>query len=455
MKSKIQPFSRAVALAIAALASVLAGAAGLNAQTQTLQLREARPVAVTGDLVDIASANDGNEKTRAYAGKPDYSGLSVTLDMGGDQNIVGVIQDHGPWSNDYPGSYRVDVGLTPNGPWLKAFEGQGKRGESRSIFDAVRGRYIRITATGGQSLGKDWSLAEFRVGVDPGAKPRIIPSETGRNPSETGRNTSGPIVPGAGLKNFPLALDRKQDTRATTETADYTGVSFTHDLGGEYEISRVVQVHGQWAEDYPGEYKVEVSRRKDESAFREVWRGRGEAGRSVASFDPVATRYIRVTAIRPRDRNHPWSIAELRTNRDTDVVDSDEDDKRLDRPVRRATAQGFSDINLAIDDSPATRASTGRANYIGDFVMLDLGGSYTVSKVTQIHDPDDRDFPARYKVEVSEDGSRWRQVYEGEGQNGRSRANFDSARARFVRITATDDRNSRRPWSISKIRVSG
>ncbi|HKG22777.1 MAG TPA: discoidin domain-containing protein, partial [Blastocatellia bacterium] len=170
MKSKIQPFSRAVALAIAALA----GAAGLNAQTQTLQLREARPVAVTGDLVDMASANDGNEKTRAYAGKADYPGLSVTLDMGGDQNIVGVIQDHGPWSNDYPGTYRVDVGLTPNGPWLKAFEGPGKRGESRSIFDAVRGRYIRITATGTHGLGKDWTLAEFRVGVDPGAKPRVI-----------------------------------------------------------------------------------------------------------------------------------------------------------------------------------------------------------------------------------------------------------------------------------------
>lgn len=449
MKPEIRLFPRARALGIAALASVLFSVTGLNAQTQSLQLRESKPVSVTGDLIDIALANDGNERTRAHAGKADYPGQSVILDMGGEQNIVGVIQDHGPWSNDYPGTYRVDVGLTQNGPWLRGFEGPGKRGESRSIFEPIRGRFIRITATGTHGLGKDWSLAEFRVGVDPGTKARTIPTDTG------GHNPTDPIVPRAGLKNFALALDKKPNTRATTETADYAGTSFTHDLGGEYEISRVVQVHGQWAEEYPAEYKVEVSRRKDENAFREVWRGRGEPGRSVASFDPVATRYIRVTALRPRNRNTPWSIAELRTNRDPDDVETDDDDKRLDRPIRKATAQGFSNINLAIDDDPATRASTGRANYIGDFILLDLSGSYPVSKVTLIHDPDDRDFPARYKVEVSEDGNRWRQVWEGEGQNGRSRATFEPVRARFIRITATDDRNNRRPWTVSKIRVGG
>ena len=449
MKSKIRLFSRALALSIAALASALLNVTGVDAQTQSLQLRESRPVSVTGDLIDIALANDGNERTRAHAGKADYPGQSVTLDMGGEQNIVGVIQDHGPWSNDYPGTYRVDVGLTANGPWLRGFEGPGKRGESRSIFEPIRGRFVRITATSTHNLGKDWSLAEFRVGVDPGSKARTIPTDTG------GQNPTDPIAPKPGLKNFALALDKKPDTRAMTENANYAGASFTHDLGGEYEISRVVQVHGQWPEDFPAEYKVEVSRRKDESTFREVWRGRGESGRSVATFDPVATRYIRVTALRPRNRNNVWSIAELRTNHDPDTTDTDEDDKRLDRPIRKATAQGFSDINLAIDDDPATRASTGRANYIGSFILLDLGGSYPISKATLIHDPDDRDFAARYKIEVSEDGTRWQQAWEGEGQNGRSRATFEPVRTRFIRITATDDRNNRRPWTISKIRIGG
>lgn len=430
---------------IAIIAITVIAAAQVLAQQPTVQARAVRPASVTGDLIEIAKTLDGAVNTRAYSGKPDYAGMSVTLDLGGEQNIIGVIQDHGRWPPNYPGAYRVEVAETASGPWLKTFEGPGNRGESKAIFEAVRGRFIRITAT--SSRGDDWSIAELKAIIDPGAKPRRIPQPDERPPKKP--PTDAPRT----LKDTALAFDKDGETRATSGTADYAGMVFSFDLGGEYEISRVVQIHGRWPEDFPAEYKIEASRQKDESKFREVWRGSGERERSSARFAAITTRYIRITALRNRDRMHWWSIAELRTNRDPDTVE--DEDGRMDRPIRSATGRSLSDINAMLDDDPRTRATTNRPDYEGSFVVLDLGGSYTISKVMQIHDPYDEDFSRRYRVEVSEDGRNWRGVWEGAGGNNRSRAVFSPARARFVRITALASRNTQHWWSISKVKVSG
>jgi hypothetical protein len=144
----------------------------------------------------------------------------------------------------------------------------------------------------------------------------------------------------------------------------------------------------------------------------------------------------------------------VRTDRDTDIVD-DDDDPRLDRPIQRAVAPGFTKIAAAIDDDRDTRATTNKANYAGTAIIVDLGGSYTISRVIQVHAPYDGDYPGRYSIEVSGDRSRWQTVWEGEGTSNRSRAMFDPVRARYVRITATAVRNNRNWWSISTLRVRG
>lgn len=439
-------------IAAALAAFLLAGAA---AAQLTYQAKAISPVSVTGDLIDLARAYDGQPNTRAYSNGANYVGQSITLDIGGMQNVVGSVQDHGRWPTHYPGAYKVEVAASENGPWLNTFEGAGTRGESKSVFDAVRARFIRITATRAGGGGPDWTVAELKAGIDPGARNvRNIP-EAGEPPRQTPKPPpdypSNARIVGT-VKDLHLAIDGKPDTRATSGTPDYEGMYFIFDLGGEYELSRFVQIHNPWPEDFPATYKIEVSRRRDENSFREVWRGPGERGRSGVTFDPVTTRYVRVTALRNRDRTHWWSISEIRTNRDDDVVD---DNRQQERPVRRATAQGFANIERAIDNDPNSFATTQSPEYRGSFVLLDLGGSYTVSKVVQEHTPD-RDFPRRYRIEVSEDGSRWNTVWEGEGASGRSAATFAPARARHIRITATEERRQDRGWwTISSLKVSG
>jgi hypothetical protein len=432
------------------LLAVLIWCVSATAQQPTVQARVVKPVAVEGDLADLPRTLDGLETTRAFSTGRNYAGMSVTADLGGEQNIIGVIQDHGRWPTHYPASYRVEVGRTASGPWLRTFEGPGTRGENKAIFEAVRGRFIRVTATSVGNNGPDWSIAEFKAIIDPGQRPRPIPGDRPTEPEPPTR----PAPPARPMmKNIQLAFDRDQRTRATTETPEYTGMIFDFDLGGEYQLSRVVQLHGEWRDDYPAQYKVEVSRESNESRFREVWRGAGEPGRSVARFTEVTTRYVRITALRNRDRVHWWTIAELRTNRDPEVVEDEEG--RDDRIIRNITGRGLTNLNAAIDDDLATFATTGRGDYTGNFLVLDLGGSYTISRVIQIHDPRDRDFPGRYRVEVSDNGRLWREVFEGAGESGRSRAVFTPVRARYVRITATSARRGDIPWSITRVRVSG
>jgi len=405
---------------------------------------------VSGDLIDILKANDGSTDTRATSGKTDYVGMSVTIDAGGLQNIIGVKQDFGPWATHNPGAYKVEVAESLAGPWMTAFEGPGERGESRAEFPAILARFVRITATAkNTTYRQDWSIAELKLGVDPGQTARRIPARSERPPDVP------PSVPAPKtLKDFALATDQNAETRASSGTPNYEGMSITIDLGGEYELSRVVQLHGRWAEDYPAEYKIEVSKQANESRFREVWRGPGKASRSVARFEPVTTRYIRITALRNRDNNHGWSIAEVRTNRDPDVVE-DEDDARLTREIRSVTSQGFSNDAGVANDKNATRATTNKANYAGSWLQADLGGAYTISKVVLVHEPDREDYARRYKIEVSSDRGQWRTVFDGRGEPGRSTASFEPVRARFVRITAIAERDAQHWWSIYRLRISG
>ena len=416
---------------------------------QTVQSRTVRPAGVSGELIDVQNANDGRTDTRASSGKTDYVGMSVTIDAGGMQNIIGVKQDFGPWATHFPGAYKVEVAESLAGPWMTAFEGPGERGESRAEFPAILARYVRITATAKNTNREDWSIAELKLGIDPGQTARRIPARSDRAPEPA------PSVPAPRtFKDPALATDQKPETRATSGTPNYEGMSITIDLGGEYELSRVTQVHGQWPEDYPAEYKIEVSKQANESRFREAWRGPGKASRSVARFEPITTRYVRITALRNRDNNHWWSVAEVRTNRDPDVVE-DEDDERLTRQIRSVTSQGFSnDANVA-DDKNTTRATTNKANYAGSWLQADLGGSYTISKVVLVHEPDRDDYPRRYKIEVSSDRGQWQTVFEGRGEPGRSTASFNPVRARFVRITATADRDAQHWWSIYRLKISG
>jgi hypothetical protein len=443
MRPRINPLALVVSAALA-----LTMGAGALAQ-QTYKATTVRPASITGELLDLPNTNDNRPDTRAYSGKNNYVGMSVTIDIGSEQNVIGIVQNHGRWPTHYPGAYRVDVAASQSGPWFKTFEGAGTRGESKAIFPAIRAQYIRVTATAVNNTftDGDWSIAEIKGAIDPGQTPRLIPA-----PSENRPDTRP--SPQLRFQDPSLASDRRLDTRAASGTPNYAGLTFQYDLGGEYEISRVVQLHGQWRDDYPGEYRVEVSRENNERRFREVFRGAGEQGRTVARFDPVITRYIRITALRNRDDQHWWTIAEIRTNRDEDEVVQDSDERDA-RPLRNITSNGFRNATALLDPANTARVTTGSPRYVGNWLEVDMGGSYTISRVIQEHGDNPEHYPGRFRIEVSEDGRRWQTVHEGEGSPGKSGGTFRAVRARYVRITAITNRDLRHWWTIYQLKIKG
>jgi len=94
-------------------------------------------------------------------------------------------------------------------------------------------------------------------------------------------------------------------------------------------------------------------------------------------------------------------------------------------------------------------------NYAGSWIQVDLGGSYTVSRVVQIHEPDEQDYPGRYRIEISDDGRRWRGIFQGQGERGRSVASFNPVRTRFLRIMAIANHDLQHWWSIYKLKIRG
>ena len=63
-------------------------------------------------------------------------------------------------------------------------------------------------------------------------------------------------------------------------------------------------------------------------------------------------------------------------------------------------------------------------------------------------------YPRSYSVQVSMDGKKWsKPVAQGQGTGAQTTATFAPTRARFVRITQTDNIADAPQWSIRNLRV--
>jgi glucosylceramidase len=122
----------------------------------------------------------------------------------------------------------------------------------------------------------------------------------------------------------------------------------------------------------------------------------------------------------------------------------------LDAERMSATASS-PDAGNAVDDDATTRWTSGAAQTPGQFVGVDLGRTQRVRRVVLDTGVDMGDFPRGYTLQVSRDGTRWRDVASGVGSGQLTEIDIRRTTARHLRVVQTG--SAPQWWSVADLRV--
>ena len=118
-----------------------------------------------------------------------------------------------------------------------------------------------------------------------------------------------------------------------------------------------------------------------------------------------------------------------------------------------AASNNEDDLGNVIDGDPSTRWGTGTAQEPGQWLTIDMGAIQRFNGIEMAHQASRDDFPVRYEVNVSNDGSSWGNVVaSGSGTRSVTTVNFDTVEARHIRIRQLG-RTDRLWWAIHELEV--
>lgn len=107
----------------------------------------------------------------------------------------------------------------------------------------------------------------------------------------------------------------------------------------------------------------------------------------------------------------------------------------------------------ATDGDPATRWTTGELQKPGQWIIIDLGYTANIVKVTLDTTGSAGDFPREYAVYTSNDAKDWGDtVLKGKGDGPLTTLDFQDQRARFIKIEQTGKEDGLF-WSIHELKV--
>ncbi|GHJ47611.1 hypothetical protein Cs7R123_49530 [Catellatospora sp. TT07R-123] len=133
---------------------------------------------------------------------------------------------------------------------------------------------------------------------------------------------------------------------------------------------------------------------------------------------------------------------------------------RLPRPKLRqvslagatATAQPQGENPAAaVDGDASTRWSSGQGQEPGQYLQVDLGGPQLLRRVAIDSGGNLGDFARGWQLSVSDDGTHWRVVADGQATGQLTTVDLPPTRARHLRVTATASAGNW--WSIADLRL--
>lgn len=176
------------------------------------------------------------------------------------------------------------------------------------------------------------------------------------------------------------------------------------------------------------------------------------------TFEAVEARYLRMTVTKGCERGG-FELAEIEIYNDDGSVPTPDNDSlylipgnepsgtnvALERDVTASShVIGWEPTGLTNGsrESGAWTSAVGRhptADHGEEWVLVDLAYAYDIDKVVLFGRPGDDYFPYKFRIEVSEDGKTYKNVYEGECPEKRQgqqpfECKLENVKARYVRI---------------------
>jgi glucosylceramidase len=123
----------------------------------------------------------------------------------------------------------------------------------------------------------------------------------------------------------------------------------------------------------------------------------------------------------------------------------------LSGAVATASPAGEGPAAAAVDEDASTRWSTGTAQVPGQFLAVDLGSRTTFRQVVVDTGASTGDYARAWRLEVSDDGTRWRALASGTGSGQLTTIDVPRTRARYLRVVSTGSSGSW--WSVADLRL--
>lgn len=210
------------------------------------------------------------------------------------------------------------------------------------------------------------------------------------------------------------AIDGNGSTRWSTDHSNDNNAWISVDLGDVYNVSKVVL---SWEAAYAKEYKIQIS--DDGEHWTDAYHTASGGGGNETVTIRKDTRHIRMQGIQPQTA-YGYSLYELEvygTPAEPEVAVN----VALNKAPSAYTASsqsndGSGETNSqpdkdrsafrAFDGNPATRWGSNGGD--DNWLQVDLGKTHVIDKVVLMWEAA---YASEYKIQVSEDGSAWTDVY--------------------------------------------
>ncbi|MGG4146278.1 discoidin domain-containing protein [Paenibacillus algorifonticola] len=418
--------SGSVAVSVYGSDGSYAGGSSFNVKGLPAVLSKAGWTATATDISPWGDGNpenmiDDNTNTRYSSGTGQYNGLSFTVDMGSMQTFNKIMLDSGSSIGDY--SRSSDVYVSSDGTdWSKvsSIVSDGQQVQL-AAFATQTARYIKVINTG--TTGTWWSITEFNV----------------YNTRTTWTATATDVSPWGDLPG--KMLDGNADTKYSSGTGQYNGLSFTVDMGQTEAFNKIVIDSGSGSNDYARSADVYVS--SDGTDWTKVSSIKGSGPLQEVTFETQTARYIKV--VNTGTEGYWWSVAEF----DAYIAVTD---YRAGWTATATDVSPWGDVpGNMLDGNASTRYSSGTGQYDGLSFTVDMGQTETFNKMVIDSGSGSNDYARSSDMFVSTDGTNWTKVTSVTGSGPLQEVAFQTQTARYIKVVVTG--NEGYWWSVAEFDV--